>query len=397
MTTTTKHVLISGAGLAGPAMAYWLIRSGHAVTVVERAPALREGGQAVDFRGEAHLTMLERMGILEEVSRRRTEPGPLVLIDADGAEQVRLPASFTGGAVEITRGDLSRLLYDLTRESAEYVFGDSIAAMTESSDGVDVVFDSGARRGFDLVIGADGLHSNVRRLAFGEESRFLKSSGYYVGLFEAPNHLGLGGRALMYSEPGRGALVSPSEHDSGSVTVGCVFASGSLDYHHRDLDTQKRLLAEAYEGAGWELPELLAHLESSGSFYFDSISQIHMDGYTRGRVALIGDAGYGATMGGMGAGMSLIAAYVLAGELAEAGGDHEVAFARYEERIRGYAKACQRVAEGAGGFFAPKNVRRRNRVYKILASSFLIGVLDKLSTKAANSIKLKEYRFPATV
>ncbi|MFC6896986.1 FAD-dependent monooxygenase [Nonomuraea dietziae] len=384
MTTTTKHVLISGAGLAGPAMAYWLIRSGHAVTVVERAPALREGGQAVDFRGEAHLTMLERMGILEEVRRRRTEPGPLVLIDADGAEQVRLPASFTGGAVEITRGDLSRLLYDLTRESAEYVFGDSIAAMTESSDGVDVVFDSGARRGFDLVIGADGLHSNVRGLAFGEESRFLKPSGYYVGLFDAPNHLGLGSRALMYSEPGRGALVSPSEHDSGSVTVGCVFASGSLDYHHRDLDTQK-------------LPELLAHLESSGSFYFDSISQIHMDGYTRGRVALIGDAGYGATMGGMGAGMSLIAAYVLAGELAEAGGDHEVAFARYEERIRGYAKACQRVAEGAGGFFAPKNVRRRNRVYKILASSFLIGVLDKLSTKAANSIKLKDYRFPARV
>ncbi|GAA2376820.1 FAD-dependent monooxygenase [Nonomuraea africana] len=393
MTNTTKHVLISGAGLAGPAMAYWLVGTGHTVTVVERAPALREGGQAVDFRGAAHMTMLERMGILEEVHRRRTEGGPLVLIDGDGVEQLRLPASFTGGAVEITRGDLSHLLHDLTRERAEYVFGDSIAAMTETADGVDVVFDSGTRRTFDLVIGADGLHSNVRGLAFGEESRFLKSSGYHAGLFDAPNHLGLVGRSLMYSEPGRGALVYPSEHDSGSVTVMCVFASGGLEVHHRDVDAQKRLLAAAYEGAGWELPKLLAHLESSNGFYFDSISQIRMDHFTSGRVALVGDAGYGATMGGMGAGMSLIAAYVLAGELAEAGGDHRVAFARYEERIRGYAKACQRVAEGAGGFFAPKNVRRRNRIYKILASSFLVGFLDRLTTKAADSIELKDYRF----
>ncbi|MFE3449726.1 FAD-dependent monooxygenase [Nonomuraea sp. NPDC059194] len=391
MTNTTKHVLISGASLAGPAMAHWLLRYGYAVTVVERAPALREGGQAVDFRGEAHMTMLERMGILEEVRRRQTEGGPLVIIDADGKEQLRLPASFTGGNVEITRGDLAHLLHDLTKDRAQYVFDDSIAAMTETADGVDVVFDSGRTGRFDLVIGADGLHSNVRRLAFGEESRFLKPSGYYVGLFEAPNHLGVSGKALMYSEPGRGALVAAAEHDQNTVTVGCIFASDPLDYHHRDIATQKRLLARAYEEAGWELPKLLSHLEDSGYFYFDSISQIHMDHYTKGRVALIGDAGYGATMGGMGAGMSLIASYVLAGELAAAGGDHTVAFARYEEQIRGYAKACQRIADGAGGFFAPKNVRRRNRIYKVLTSSFLVGFFDKLTTKAANSIKLKEY------
>ncbi|WP_431897108.1 FAD-dependent monooxygenase [Nonomuraea sp. bgisy101] len=395
MTNTTKHVLISGASLAGPAMAHWLLRYGYAVTVVERAPALREGGQAVDFRGEAHMTMLERMGILEEVHRRRTEGGPLVFIDAEGRQQLSLPASFTGGNVEITRGDLSHLLYDLTKDRAEYLFNDSIAAMTETADGVDVVLDSGRKGRFDLVIGADGLHSNVRRLTFGEESRFLKSSGYYAALFDAPNHLGVSGRSLMYSEPGRGSLVYAAEDGQDKITVVCVFASDSLDYHHRDVATQKRLLAQAYEGAGWELPELLSHLEESDAFYFDSISQIRMDHYTKGRVALIGDAGYGATMGGMGAGMSLVASYVLAGELAAAGGDHTVAFARYEEQIRGYAKACQRVAEGAGGFFAPKNVRRRNRIYKVLASSFLIGFLDRLSTKAANSIKLKEYALPS--
>ncbi|MGW5681305.1 FAD-dependent monooxygenase [Nonomuraea sp. NPDC003754] len=391
MTNTTKRVLISGAGLAGPAMAHWLLRDGHDVTVVERAPAIRDGGQAVDFRGEAHMTMLERMGILDEVRRRRTEGGPLVIIDAEGTEQLRLPASFTGGAVEIARGDLSHLLHDLTKDRAEYMFGDSVAAMSETAGGVDVVFDSGARRGFDLVIGADGLHSNVRGLTFGAESRFLKRSGYHAALFDAPNHLGLSGRSLMYSEPGRGCLVYPAERDQDTLTVMCVFAADAVDYHRRDVAAQKRLLAEAYAGAGWELPTLLSHLDDTGAFYFDAIGQIHMDRYTSGRVALIGDAGYGATMGGMGAGMSLIASYVLAGELAAAGGDHTAAFPRYEEQIRGYAKACQRVADGAGGFFAPRNVRRRNRVYKILSSGLLVGLLDRMTTKAANSIRLKDY------
>lgn len=383
----SKDILISGASLAGPALACWLTRTGHRVTVVERAPAIREGGQDVDFRGTAHLTMLRRMGILEEVRRHRTSPGALRIIDGSGAVRVSLPASFTGGDVEIGRGDLSHLLYDLSKDRAEYVFSDSIRSMTEGADGVEVTFDSGRSGTYDLVLGADGLHSNVRRLAFGPEEGFVTSSGYYVALFGVSHDLDLGGESRLYSEPGRGALV-----DDDSVL--CVFASEPLDYHHRDVETQKRLVARAFAGMGWQLPKLLAGLEGNGSFYFDSIGQVRMDHFTKGRVALVGDAGYGATMGGLGAGMSLIASYVLAGELAAAGDDHVTAFARYEERIRPYARACQKLAGNAGSFFAPKTargIRIRDTAHKVLTAPFFMRYLDKFTTKAANSITLPDY------
>ncbi|WP_308250946.1 FAD-dependent monooxygenase [Nonomuraea rhizosphaerae] len=381
---TGKNILISGAGLAGPALAYWLTRTGHRVTVVERAPALREGGQAVDFRGEAHLTMLRRMGILEEIRRWRTDPASLEVIDGTGAVKLTLPASFTGGDVEIARGDLSRLLHDLTKDSAEYVFGDSIAALHESADAVDVTFDSGTKGRYDLVIGADGLHSNVRGLAFGPEERYVRPSGHYVALFNAPSDLD---RSVLYSEPGRGLLADEEN-------VLCVFAAPPLDYHHRDVERQKELVAAAFQGMGWRAHELLDKLGGPGAFYFDTIGMVHMDAYTKGRVALIGDAGYGATMGGMGAGMSLISAYVLAGELAQAGGDHVQAFAAYETAIRPYAKACQRLAGNAGAFFAPRTargIRVRNAAHKLLTTKLFIGYLNKLTTKAANAIKLKDY------
>ncbi|MCT9929622.1 FAD-dependent monooxygenase [Planotetraspora sp. A-T 1434] len=388
----SKNILISGASIAGPALAYWLHQYGFDVTVVERAETLREGGQAVDFRGEAHLTMLKRMGILDDIKRHRTPPGPLILLDAHGAEQVRLPASFTGGEVEIARGDLSRLLYERTRDRVEYIFGDSIASMVETATGVDVAFEHGAPRSFDLVVGADGLHSNVRRLAFGDESQYVKSSGYYVALFSAPNHLGLHAESMLYSEPGRGMLVYGTR--DGEANAMCVFAAEPLDYHRRDVATQKRIVAEAFAGMGWESAKLVAALPGAREFYFDTIGLVQMDHYTKGRVALLGDAGYGATTGGMGAGMAMISSYVLAGELAAAGGDHSVAFPQYEQQIRGYAKACQRVAAGVGPFFAPstaKKIQRRGTIYKILASRLFVGVLNRMTTSAANHIKLKHY------
>ncbi|MFD1541650.1 FAD-dependent monooxygenase [Nonomuraea guangzhouensis] len=386
----SKNILISGASLAGPALAYWLTRAGHRVTVVERAPALREGGQAVDFRGEAHMTMLKRMGILEEIRRWQTTPGPLDIIDVTGATRVSLPASFTGGEVEIARGDLSRLLYNLTKDRAEYIFDDSIATLTETAGGVDITLDSGRKGTYDLVIGADGLHSNVRRLAFGPEDDYVKSSDYYVALYTAPDHPSVANRAVLYSEPGRGALVDATPEGANVV---CVFASKPLTYHYRDVARQKQCVANAFAGMGWEMPTLLKALDESSTFYFDSISMVHMDHFTKGRVALVGDAGYGATMGGMGAGMSLIASYVLAGELAT-NADHEAAFAAYETAIRPYAKACQRVAGNAGSFFAPKTSRGitlRDAAHKILTTKAFIGLLNNMTTKAANAIKLKDY------
>src|SRR5882762_926827 len=165
--TANKNVLISGASIAGPALAFWLRRFGFNPTVVERAAGLREGGSAVDFRGPVHLTVLRRMGILDEIHRHRTTPKKWVFVDDNGRQKASLPANFAGGDVEIRRGDLSHILYEVTKDDTEFMFGDHITSVNETSHGVHVTFDKGAPRTFDLVVGADGMHSAVRALAFG--------------------------------------------------------------------------------------------------------------------------------------------------------------------------------------------------------------------------------------
>jgi 2-polyprenyl-6-methoxyphenol hydroxylase-like FAD-dependent oxidoreductase len=192
-------VLISGASVAGPALALWLARYGATVTVVEKAPILRGGGQAVDFKGSVHRTVLERMGVLDEVYRRQTGGHDQTIVDASGRVLGVVPGEFTGGDVEIRRGDLAALFYERTKDSCEYVFGDSITSLTETSDGVHVTFAVGAPRTFDLVVGADGIHSNVRRLAFGPEADYVRFLGHYYALAD----LDIAGEGLTYNEPGR--------------------------------------------------------------------------------------------------------------------------------------------------------------------------------------------------
>ncbi|MDJ0460875.1 FAD-dependent monooxygenase [Streptomyces sp. H27-C3] len=387
-------VLISGASVAGPALALQLSKYGAHVTVVEKAPALRKGGFAVDFRGRAHRTALQRLGIWDEVHARQTHMGCQTVVDADGSARVDLPAAFMSGDVEIFRGDLSEILYERTKDRVEYVFGDSIATLAEDADGVEVTFDQGAPRRFDLVVGADGLHSHTRRLAFGDEGHSLRHLGYYVAGFDLPNHLGLDRTARIYSEPDR--MVSLSNYDGDPERAGAalVFASERLDYDRHDIAAQKKILAERFADVGWETPGILAALEATESLYFDAIAQVHVERLSKGRVVLLGDAGYGATMGGMGTGSAIVCAYVLAGELALVGGDHQVAFAAYEAEVTDYAKGCQKTAEGAGPFLAPpteKKVRQRDRAYRMLSSRLLAGVFKRLTEKAASAIMLKDY------
>ncbi|MER7858328.1 FAD-dependent monooxygenase [Amycolatopsis japonica] len=392
MTTT---VLISGAGIAGPALAFWLRERGFAPTVVERAPALREGGSAVDFRGE-QMTLLERMGILEDIRAKETAMGAQLIVDTRGKKVAQMPSVFFSGEVEIERGDLTRILYDHTKDDVEYIFGDWITELDEVSDGVDVGFAHGESRRFDLVVGADGLHSGVRRLTFGDEELFRTDLGFHTAGFSAPNHLDLDHLGQICSVPGRTVMVA-SGRDRSALNVGLIFASESLEVDRRDVEAQKKALAERYADFGWEMPALLESLQGADTLYFDSLSQIHLDTWSQGRVVLLGDAAWCAGPGGSGTGLAMMGAYILAGELAAAHGDHEVAFARYEEKLRGPVKISQKQAAGIGTFLAPKTrfmVGYRNFLYRVLGSRPMTKVFTWITSRAANAATLENYDAP---
>ncbi|EMD24982.1 FAD-dependent monooxygenase [Amycolatopsis azurea] len=392
MTTT---VLISGAGIAGPALAFWLRERGFVPTVVERAPALREGGSAVDFRGE-QMTLLERMGILEDIRAKETAMGAQVIVDPRGKKVAQMPSVFFSGEVEIERGDLTRILYDHTKNDVEYVFGDWITGLDEGSDGVDVSFAHGASRKFDLVVGADGLHSGVRRLTFGEEERFRTDLGFQTAGFTVPNHLGLDHLGMICSVPGR-TVMAASGRDGSALNVSFLFTPGTVDVHRRDVEGQKRLVAERFADFGWEVPALLEGLGDVDALYFDSLSQIHLDKWSRGRVVLLGDAAWCAGPGGSGTGLAMMGAYILAGELAAADGDHEVAFARYEEKLRGPVKVSQKQAAGIGTFLIPTSrlvMGYRNFMYRVLGSKPMTKVFTWITSRAANAATLENYDAP---
>jgi 2-polyprenyl-6-methoxyphenol hydroxylase-like FAD-dependent oxidoreductase len=386
-----RDVLISGASVAGPSLAYWLRRYGLRVTVVERAPALRGGGYAVDFRGPVHLNVLERMGILDQIKARQTHLSTLTYVDADGRPQCQMPAEIFAGDVEILRGDLAEILHGATAADTEYVFGDSITALDQTPDGVRVQFERGAPRTFDLVFGADGTHSAVRRLAFPGVSPH--ELGLYVCIFGTTNLAGLHRAGLLHSAPGRTASVY-SAHDGADAIAMLIFAGSPLTYDYRDIPAQRRIVADVFAGDGWLVPELLDQMMTADDFYFDSVSQVRLDRWSTGRVALLGDAGYAAGPGGNGTGTAVVAAYVLAGELARAGGDHTLAFDRYERLLRSYVDGGQKQAAGGRDYLAPatwKKIRQRDRFFRMMPYLPVKGLIRRMSTHTATAVDLPTY------
>ncbi|EYT81744.1 FAD-dependent oxidoreductase [Streptomyces sp. Tu 6176] len=393
-----RRVLISGASVAGPALAHWLAAHGCAVTIVEKAPALRRGGFAVDFRGAAHREVLRRMGLWDAVRERQTHMGTQHFIGPDGREQASLPPEFMSGDVEIFRGDLSEIFHEHTKDRVEYVFGDSVATLEQTPDEVHVTFERGAPRTFDLVVGADGLHSTVRRLVFGDEARHLRFLNHYVAVYDAPNHLGLDRTARWFNAPGRAVGLAHYGGDPAKALVTMVFAEQDPGYARLGPERQREILRERYAGLGWEVPRALKALEETEDLYFDAMAQVRLDRFSEGRVVLLGDAGYGATMGGLGTGLALVCAYVLAGELATRPG-HRAAFAAHEEQIRAYALGCQKNADSAGPMLAPatdRRIRLRNLTYRVLQLGPLSALFSRLSVRAAEAIELKDYPLPVS-
>ncbi|MFE7800569.1 FAD-dependent monooxygenase [Nocardia sp. NPDC057440] len=389
-----KTVLISGASVAGPALAYWLNRYGFAVTVVERAPTLRTGGQAIDFKGETHRIVLERMGIWDEVQQQRTGTTDMVFIDEAGKELGVMSGDFTGGDVEILRGDLAAIMYKKTADECEYLFGDSISALTDTADGVFVEFEHGPARTFDFVFGADGIHSRVRRLTFGPEKDFVKHLGHYYCVAGASpwsvDAEGPRARATAYAHNAPGRLAVSGGSKAQQLYM---FAAEELDYDRNSTTDQRRVIKQTYADLGWELPRMLTEIDEFEDVFLDSISKVDMKkvGYTKGRVALVGDSAYGNTLGGFGTGLAVVGAYVIAGELA-VNDDHTTAFANYDEIMRRYTKLAGN--SNAGAFLAPKTARGI-KMRNWFMNSRMFTLMMKYGDSAANNIDLRDY--PALV
>lgn len=362
--------------MAGLSAAYWFARLGHRVTVVERADGLRPGGAPIDVRGRA-LGTAERMGIFATIDEQKVaiaEPGPV--FDGTGTQVATLDlrwfANETDDDIEITRDRLNRILLNAIPDGVEFRFKASIASLADGTGGVDVAFADGRRGRYDLVVGADGLHSNVRKLAFGPEKDYVRHFGYYVALVDLPNDREW--QRGMLNVPGLTIAV----RDAGDGPQGLMLAaSAELNYDHRDLEVQRKTIADFLSRVdAWQVPELSAAFTDPAAegFYFDSVSQTHMPNWIKGNVAVIGDAGHcAALLSGMGTTLAMVAAELLATTWTAHGGDMATASPIYHERLRPYVEQCQAFAHEGGPIMVPATqeaLDERNAMFRAYAAKF---------------------------
>ena len=368
------RIAIQGAGIAGPTLAWWLGRSGHEVLLVEKAPQLRRGGYVIDFWGIGY-DIADKMGLLPSIRAHGYPVTEVRLVDRSGRTNggfgVDIFRRLTGDRfTSLRRSDLAATIYAALDGSVETIFGDSVAAIDDGPRRVRLAFEHSAPREFDLVVGADGLHSRIRELAFGRDVQFEVSLGYHVAAFEVDGYRPRDELVYVsHAVPGR--QLSRFAMLGDKTLFLFVFGDEHLPVDSARGEAEPRaILARVFDGVGWEAPDILAAMASAGEIYFDRVSQIRIDRWTRGRTALIGDAAAAVSLlAGEGTGLAMAAAYVLAGELASAGDDHATAFARYEERLRPLLKRKQKSAATFASSFAPKTalgIALRNRVTRLL-------------------------------
>jgi 2-polyprenyl-6-methoxyphenol hydroxylase-like FAD-dependent oxidoreductase len=349
------QILVSGGGMAGLSAGINLGAAGHEVTIVERATHLRVNGSPIDIRGEA-IEIAAKMGILDQIRAHRVDLTERVqFVDSRGEVLGELPGSEINDSpddIEIPREDLAHVLRSALPPSASLIFGDSIAALNDDRAGVDVRFVSGVRHRYDLVVGADGMHSATRRLTFGPEKQFLRHLGFYVALADLPTEANADRTNPMFNFPGR--MIGIGAYNDKALAA-FYFRSPWIDYDYHDLDAQKQILVDAFAGHDeWKIPQLLDAAHKDPEFYFDSVSQIQMPTWHTGRIVLVGDAAHCASsLSGRGTSLAMTGTWFLAQALHDHPDDHTLAFAQYERDQRPHAVRAQATAAPGGDFLVP--------------------------------------------
>jgi 2-polyprenyl-6-methoxyphenol hydroxylase-like FAD-dependent oxidoreductase len=397
-----KSILISGAGIAGPTLAFWLARYGMKATVIERAPQLRTAGQTIDIRG-AGLQVVQKMGLEEIIRARTTQEKGINFVDRENRTQAAFPVEAMGGQsfvseIEILRGDLATLLYDQTRIDVEYVFGDKITAIVDLADHVQVSFAKEADRDFDVVVIADGLSSKTRELVFESSTSPIHRLGQYTSYFSIPYEESDGTWSRWYNAPGgRCVLLRPDGQGTNTTRAFLALTSPPNGLEKLDVKGQKAEMHKLFADAGWETNRILSAMETSTDFYLQEVAQVKMDKWSKGRVALLGDAGYcPSPISGMGTSVAIVGAYILAGELARHE-DYNEAFASYETLLRPYITKAQSLPPGAPHLANPQTAWGIWILHRVLsAASFgmRLGVtrlFGRYFSTPAESIKLPTY------
>lgn len=392
MKSDNKKVLVSGASIAGPTLAFWLSKYGFDVTIVERSKALRLGGQNLDVRG-AGRAIVRMMGIEKEILAANTGEIGLQFVNSENKVEAAFPSdspdSFTSEA-EILRGDLVNILYNSTKKSVKYIFGKYITAIDQYADSVKVTYSDGESEIFGLLIAADGVRSATRQLIFGDEPQ-IKFVGLYNAWYTIPKKEKDTKWARWYTAPGsRVIMIRPDNH--GTVRASFSFLSSDTSYQKLSSSEQKKILKEKLSGAGWEADRLAEEIEKNDDVYFDGISQIHAPRWFNERAGMIGDAAYCPTpLTGMGTTLAIVGAYLLAGELSRHD-KHEDAFAAYEKRMRPFVEDIQRLPPGVPWLAHPKSkfgVSVVNTVAGILASDPVKKISKLFSSKEEDVTKDK--------
>ena len=391
-----NRILISGAGVAGLTAAYWLRKFGFEPTIVEQAPVLREGGYMIDFWGLG-FDVAEKMNILGELEQAHYDIPSLDYVDENnhrkgGISVAKMRAAVNYRHYNLLRGNLVRILHDLVKTDVDIQFGKSIRSIDQKADGVEVTLTDGGTESFDLLIGADGLHSNVRELVFGDEAQYERYLGYYVSSFTIDNYLGWDRIWRSYNVPGKQIGVYSVADEKLAAFI--IFKQKErLNLSHHDVEGAKEVLRDIFENEGWECKRILERMDNTTDFYFDIVSQIVMDKWYKDRVTLIGDASHCVSLlAGQGSALAMASAYTLAGELKNANGNHVSAFREHEDIIAPEIERTRKIALGFADEFVPDSnfaIWKRNITSRLTRFQFVMNSFVRQFM--ANSITLKDY------